>query len=94
MRALLVLVVLFGVMGVAYAETRTECSNKAYSVFQGCLENFNDLREVNKEPDLYELWEKKFILEEADKCFAFRRKSKDRFQLVRIGLSMKLQSGL
>lgn len=40
MRMLLILVTLFAVTGVVYAETKTECSDKAYSVFQGCLEVF------------------------------------------------------
>lgn len=80
MRMLLVFVALFAVTGVAYAETKTECSDKAYSVFQGCAEVFKDLQEMNEESDLYELWEQKIILQRTEECLAFQRRNEARYQ--------------
>lgn len=80
MRMLLVFVALFAVTGVAYAETKTGCSDKAYSVFQGCVEVFREFQEMNKESDLYELWEQKIILQRAEECLAFQRRNESRYQ--------------
>ena len=80
MRMLLVFVALFAVTGMAYAETKTECSNKAYFLFKGCIEVFEDLQAMNKESDLYELWEKEIIVEDTERCLVFRRKSEPRYQ--------------
>lgn len=80
MRTLLVFVVLFAVTGVAYAETKTECSDKAYSIFQGCVEVAANLQEMGKEADLYEAWEIKAILQRQLKCTRFQKGNKDRYR--------------
>ncbi len=80
MRTLLVFVVLFAVTGVAYAETKTECSDKAYSIFRGCAEVLTKLEEMGKEADLYEAWEIEAILQKNRKCTAFQQGNKDRYR--------------
>lgn len=72
MRMLLVFVTLLAVTGVAYAETKTECSDKAYSTFTYCLKFFEEVKLMG-DLDLYSSWELRDIQRQINTCLRFNR---------------------
>ena len=80
MKRLLVFVTLLAVTGVVYAQTRTECSDRAYLIFQECLEFEEEMKAFNKDDsDLYSSWEMRSIGKQAETCLHFYR-NKSRYQ--------------
>lgn len=75
---LLVFVTLFAVTGVAYAETKTECRDKAYSTFNYCLRFFEEVKAMG-DLDLYSSWEIRDIQRQIDTCVRFNR-NESRYQ--------------
>lgn len=78
MRMLLVFVTLFAVTGVAYAETKAECNDKAYSTFNYCLRFFEEVKGMG-DLDLYSSWEVRDIQRQIDTCVSFNR-NKSRYE--------------
>ena len=84
MRMLLVFVALFAVTGVVYAQTRTECSDRAYLIFQECLNFSEKAKEFNKgDRDLYSSWELRDIEQQAETCVRFY-KNEPRYEACRL----------
>ncbi|MCY4379615.1 MAG: hypothetical protein OXC39_07320 [Candidatus Dadabacteria bacterium] len=84
MRMLLVFVALFAVTGVVYAETRTECSDRALLIFQECLEFEEEMKAFNKDDsDLYSSWEMRSIGKQAETCVRFY-KNEPRYEACRL----------
>lgn len=78
MKMLLVFVALFAVTGGAYAETKTECRDKAYSTFNYCLRFFEEVKGMG-DLDLYSSWELRDIQRQTDTCVRFNR-NESRFE--------------
>ena len=84
MRMLLVFVALFAVSGVAYAETKTECGDRAYMVFRECLNFAEEVKGFEAgDMDLYSSWEMRDLEQQAETCLRFY-KNKSRTEACRL----------